>query len=119
MVNEELKQLIKKLYVDGVKTITQEYLDKIHSPIALAYWFMDDGTQRGTIATNCFSLQEQELLVDWMANKWNILCSLQKNKDSYVLHILEESRKKFEELIFPYMIPSMYYKLKYFNAESV
>ena len=104
------------LYIDGVKTITQQYLDKIHSPIALAYWFMDDGTERGTIATNCFSLEEQELLVEWMSNIWNVSCSLQKNKDSYVLHILESSRKHFEELIFPYMIPSMYYKLKYYKA---
>lgn len=46
------------LYSNGVKTITQEYLDKISNPIALAYWFMDDGSNSGILATNCFSEDE-------------------------------------------------------------
>ena len=50
------------LYINRVKTITQEYLDKINHPIALAYWFMDDGTNSGQIATNCFSFEEVKLL---------------------------------------------------------
>ena len=107
------------LYIDGIKTITKQYLDKIHSPLALAYWFMDDGTKSGTIATNCFTLEEQQLLVEWMKEKWNIECSIQKQKDVFILHILEKSRQHFEDLIFPFMIPSMYYKLKYYKAESV
>nr|DAW62876.1 MAG TPA: INTRON-ENCODED ENDONUCLEASE I-SCEI [Caudoviricetes sp.] len=48
-----------------------------------------------------------------MNDKWNVICTLQKNKTNYVLHISQKSRKHFEELIFPFMIPSMYYKLKY------
>lgn len=101
------------LYINNVKTVTQEYLNKIHSPIALAYWFMDDGSREGAIATNSFSLSECELLISWMNDKWNVICTLQKNKTNYVLHISQKSRKHFEELIFPFMIPSMYYKLKY------
>lgn len=112
------------LYKEDVKTITQEFLDKINSPIALAYWFMDDGTYRGTFATNGFSEHEVDLLIKWMKEKWNIICTKQQNIQSsvqYVIHISEQSRKYFEELIFPYMIPSMYYKLKFLPqlAESV
>ena len=112
------------LYINNVKTITQKFLDKIHSPIALAYWFMDDGTYNGTFATNGFSEHEIDLLIAWLKEKWNIDCTKQKNKQStiqYVIHIKSESRKHFEELIFPYMIPSMYYKLKFLPqlAESV
>lgn len=110
------------LYPNKVKTITQEYLDKINNPIALAFWFMDDGSECGTIATNCFSLEEVELLINWLKNKWNIISTKQKNKENYVLHISQKSRLDFERLIFPYVVPSMYYKLKFLdilNAESV
>lgn len=110
------------LYPNKIKTITQEYLDKINHPIALAYWFMDDGTENGVIATNCFSLQEVELLINWLKTKWNIISTKQKNKSNYVLYISQKSRLDFERLIFPYIVPSMYYKLKFLNilkAESV
>lgn len=112
------------LYTNDVKTITQNFLDKIHSPTALAYWFMDDGTYIGNLATNSFSEQEVDLLINWLKNTWNVDCSKEVNKQStiqYIIHIKASSRKHFEELIFPYMIPSMYYKLKYLSqlAESV
>lgn len=101
------------LYINGIKTITEEYLNKINHPIALAYWFMDDGTYRGTLATHCFSLHEVELLKDWMLKFWKIECSIQKNLNNYILYIKQISRLKFETLIFPYIVPSMYYKLQY------
>lgn len=110
------------LYPNRTKTLTQEYLDKIDHPIALAYWFMDDGTFSGNIATNCFTLSEHNLIKQWMKNKWNLHCSIQKTLNSYNIHILAESRYDFEQLIFPYIIPSMYYKLKFLDvlkAESV
>ena len=110
------------LYLNGVKTITKEYLNRIIHPIALAYWFMDDGSESGIIATNCFSLEEVELLISWLKTKWDIISTKQKNKDNYVLYISQKSRLDFERLIFPYMVPSMYYKLKFLDilkAESV
>ncbi len=110
------------LYPEDTKTITQDYLNKIHNPIALAYWFMDDGTFNGQIATNCFSESEHDLIINWMNNVWHISCTKQKNKNQFTLHISQKSRLDFERLIFPYMIPSMYYKLKFLDvlkAESV
>ena len=85
---------------------------------------MDDGTYIGNLATNSFSEQEVDLLINWLKDIWNIDCSKEINKQSttqYIIHIKANSRKHFEELIFPYIIPSMYYKLKYLSqlAESV
>ena len=108
-------QIRNLLYINDVKTITQTFLDKIHSPIALAYWFMDDGSNDGVLATNAFTLSELDLLQNWLKEKWAIKTTLQKNKSNFVIYIRQESRKHFEELIFPYMIPSMYYKLKFLN----
>ena len=50
-----------------------------------------------------------------MKEKWNIDCSKQKNKSNFIIHILEHSRLDFEQLIFPYVVSSMYYKLKYLS----
>ena len=105
------------LYVNNCKTISQEYLNLINHPIALAYWFMDDGTNRGTFATNCFSEQEVNLLVTWLKEKWGIIATKQKNLNQFVIHISAKSRKLFEDLIKPYVIPSMEYKLLYNNCE--
>lgn len=115
-------EIYKLLYPNNIKTITQEYLHKINNPIALAFWFMDDGTYSGQIATNCFTEQEVDLLINWMKEKWNIDCSKHKNSSSFVIYLKESTRLDFERLIFPYMIPSMYYKLKFLDilkAKSV
>lgn len=104
------------LYSNEVKTVTKEYLNMITSPVALAYWFMDDGCVDGTIATNFFPLEECELLAKWMYSKWKVKCTIHKaNNNQYTIYILAESRIHFKELIFPYMVSSMYYKLKYLS----
>lgn len=115
-------EIYNLLYLNGIKTITEKYLNRINNPIALAYWFMDDGTYQGTLATNCFRENEVDLMVSWMSEKWNIICTKQKHLDNFVLYISQKSRLDFERLIFPYIVPSMYYKLKFLDilkAESV
>lgn len=107
------------LYPNGIKTITREYLDKITNPIALAYWFMDDGCNDGTLATNCFSETEVDLLIDWLRSKWNIKSRKWSRAECFVIYISKESRLDFERLIFPYMLPSMYYKLKYLDILKI
>lgn len=108
--------LYNLLYINGIKTITKEYLNKITHPIALAYWFMDDGSASGIIATNCFTLQEVILLQEWLYKKWDIFTTIRNvTKNQYVLYIPAKTRFQFEAIIFPYIIPSMYYKLKYLN----
>lgn len=113
--HEEITKLYNLFYPNGTKIITKELLNKIDHPIALAYWFMDDGTERGTFATNCFTEQEVDLLINWMKEKWDIECTKQKNKSNFAIHISATSRLKFETLIFPYVVSSMYYKLKYLS----
>lgn len=109
----EFDKIYNILYIDGKKVITKEYLALITHPIALAYWFMDDGCKKGTFATNCFSEQEIDLLISWLNAKWNIECTKQKNLNNYVIHIKNKSREAFENLIYPYIIPEMKYKLIY------
>lgn len=108
-------ELRKLLYPNEIKTITTQYLDKIHHPIALAYWFMDDGSNNGVLSTNGFTLPEVNLLANWLLKKWNIETTVQKNANCYTLYIKAVSRKRFDDIIRPYIIPSMKYKLKFFE----
>lgn len=105
-------------YIDGIKTVTKEWLDKI-TPRALAFWFMDDGTNSGTLATNSFSYEEVSLIKDWFKEKYNINTSIhtQKSKSGtqYLIYILANSRPHFYELVKPYIIPSMEYKFNNWN----
>ena len=54
-------ELYNQFYVNGVKTVTQEWCDKLTAE-SIAFWFMDDGCNSGTLATNSFSKEECELL---------------------------------------------------------
>ena len=58
-----------------------------------------------------FSLEECELIKEWLNHKWNIEVTVQSFNHN--IYIRECSRFDFENLIFPYIVPSMYYKLKY------
>lgn len=108
-------ELRKLLYPNEIKTITAQYLDKIHHPIALAYWFMDDGSNRGVLSTNGFTLPEVNLLANWLLEKWNIETTVQKNANCHTIYIKAISRKRFDDIIRPYIITSMKYKLKFFE----
>ena len=111
--HEEFTKIYNIVYKNRIKTITKEWLDKINHPIALAFWFMDDGSKVGTLATCCFSIEECKLLQDWLLTKWGIETSLQIHGNWPMIYIKMSSRFTFEKLIFPYIVPSMYYKLKY------
>lgn len=109
----------KDLYPNNNKTVTLEWLNKI-TPRGLAFWFMDDGCNDGTIATNSFSLDEHKLIQTWFKDTYGIECTIHNaSNNQHTIYIKMGSREKFEKLIFPYMIPSMYYKLKKLDPNSV
>lgn len=111
--------LYQELYKNGVKTITKEYLDKL-TPKSLAFWFMDDGCYSGTLATNCFSKEECELIKEWLKDTYNIETTLVKTpKNQFLIYIRAKSRQTFYDLVFPYFIPSMLYKINDWNLKTV
>ena len=104
-----------------VKTITPELIEKLPmDPILLAVWFMDDGSARddcyaGNIATQCFSLDENHLLQEYL-KKWGIGSNISKHTEAsgqYYLYIPSKSFGKLIEIIEPIVreIPAMVYKL--------
>jgi ubiquinol-cytochrome c reductase cytochrome b subunit len=91
------------------------YLLKYYlNPMALAIWYMDDGSKLGSgfkLATNCFKLSELEKLCNLLHNKFKLNCNLHKDKLSWTIYIKKSSAKQFANLIEPYMVDSMKYKL--------
>ena len=118
LTNPIYTELREKLYPNNVKTVTKEWLEKV-TPRGLAFWFMDDGTNSGAIATNSFSKEECELIVNWFKEKWNIDCSLQSSTinghKQYLVYIKKASRPTFYNLTSEYFIPSMLYKIENWN----
>lgn len=91
-------------------------IGKLLTPMGLAYWLMDDGGNNGVggfqINTNSFSKSEVELLIQVLADNFNLEGKLYKvKKDQYVIRLGRKEYKKLRILILPYFYESMKYKL--------
>ena len=91
-------------------------IEEFLTPLALAIWFMDDGSSLGKgarIATNCFTLEEISFLCEVLKKKYDITatpCKSGANK-GYIIYIHKKSMELFYAIIKPYLLTSMYYKL--------
>jgi hypothetical protein len=91
-------------------------IEDLLTPLALAVWFMDDGSAHNSggcvISTNSFNLDDCQKLQLALRNKWGLLTSLHvQNKVQYRLYLGVGEIHKFKTLIEPFLVPSMRYKL--------
>lgn len=93
------------------------------TPRGLAYWYMDDGgkldynknTKNKSVVLNthsfttcaCAAMSEQ------LSSKFNLICEVRSNKDKKIIVIKDLSYQAFYNLINPYLIQEMRYKLPY------
>jgi len=94
-----------------------EYL----SPMALAIWFMGDGSKNGSslrISTNCFTFEEIHELCKILFIKYNIIATANKagKNRGYILYIHNKSRETFINIVNPYLIKSFKYKFSILPA---
>ena len=112
----------------GIKRVTKEYLDNITHPIALAWWFMDDGSRStnsntAVIHTNGFLLEDVELLAQWLKGKWGVNAAVMTvthsstGKKANVLYLHSDAFVKLANLIRPYVPQCMEYKSKIFTTK--
>ena len=107
---EDIAHLRKVFYPENIKVISEDILSNFNE-ISLAYLFMDDGSydKSGAIIALCnFSQESLILFKDFLLKKWNIEITIRKSK---CIYIKANSRKLFINLIKPYIIPSMMYKI--------
>nr|YP_009720770.1 putative LAGLIDADG DNA endonuclease [Ostreobium quekettii]QGQ61982.1 putative LAGLIDADG DNA endonuclease [Ostreobium quekettii] len=89
-------------------------INKILTPRALAYWFMDDGTYNRSyrFSTQSFPYSDQQILVKVLRNNFGIEATIQKQNRYSTIYILSKSAKGFVELIRPYIHPCFDYKIQ-------
>ncbi|AEG44015.1 intein-containing recombinase RecA [Isoptericola variabilis] len=125
----ELAELHQVVYFgDGKKHITEDYL-KALTPLALAVWYMDDfsfqvrskglqtrtagGSGRAEACVDAMSPGSRERLVEYLRDTHGIDCSLRQRgaRQQWVLQLTTAGTARFQEIIAPYVHPSMQYKL--------
>ncbi|MGD9512709.1 intein-containing recombinase RecA, partial [Mycolicibacterium sp.] len=125
----ELGELRRAVYLgDGKKFLSEDYL-KALSPLALAVWYMDDGgftvrskgmqqrTEGGSgrieICVEAMSEGSQTRLCDYLRDTYGLDVRLRSAgaRGKAVLTFSTAASAQFQELVAPYMAPSMDYKL--------
>ena len=107
-----IKNDITNNYMKIVPLNIEEYL----TPLALAIWFMDDGSKSGSgvrIATNCFSYKEIEFLCNILYKKFKLIATIHSSgpNKGYTVYIQKQSLPLFISIVKGHMLPSLYYKL--------
>jgi recombination protein RecA len=125
----ELAELRETVYFgDGKKHLTWEYLKKL-TPLALAVWYMDDGsftlrskgvqertaggTGRIEICLEAMSLGSRDRLVQYLRDTYGLDATLttRGKRQISVLQFTTAASEKFQKIVAPYVHPSMEYKL--------
>ena len=103
--------LRKWLYPNNKKKLSPKYIQYL-DPLGLAIWYMDDGSKEGTsgylLCTHFFSNEDIEIIQNVLLFKFGINTS--KHKDN-AIYIMSDSKLAFKNLIEPYIVESMKYKL--------
>lgn len=101
-------------YIDKVKVIPVNIYDLL-TPIAIAHWIMGDGAKLNkglVLCTDSFTVQEVITLMNVLKIKYDINSSIQGiHNQRPRIYILQESMPKLINIVQPYLLPSMLYKL--------
>jgi hypothetical protein len=100
---------------EGVKRLPFN-LDQVLTPHIMAVWYMDDGnrtTSRVTLNTHSFGYYEQERVIEIFRNLFGLNCTLVKDRNQFKISIKASSVLDFLDIISPFVIKSMAYKIVY------
>lgn len=123
-VNTQLTNLYRMLYdpETGKKRVNMDTLNMLDDR-AMAIWYMDDGClslpkDRGKIVilcTNSFTLEENELIRDWLYDRYSVWFNINEHKKSgtYNLRRGISDSHKLLDAISPFVVPVLKYKVEY------
>lgn len=109
--NESINEFRYMFYKGRKKVIPIEYLDEYYTPFAMAIHYCDDGSyykRNISIATHSFERKELEKFIDFLYRKYNLELSIHKDNS---IRVKAVSVDKFIELVKPYIIDEMKYKI--------
>lgn len=111
----ELTEIGRLFYRNRQKVVPQG-LEQLLTPLGLAIWFMDDGAAHPTgalINTQSFKKDECEYLQKILKQSFSIThTNLHKDHNGWRLYIGARSRQRFIQIVQPFLLPCMMYKLE-------
>ncbi len=126
-VTQIIREMVLQLYGQvktnaGHKIISRKFLNNLDDE-SIALWYMDDGSmsikkrRNGKphgieVTLNTYlSTGENQIIIDYFLDVWDIRWGLNKSKNSYRLRMGKTEAKKMFKIINPYVIDSMKYKI--------
>ena len=91
-------------------------IDKLLTPLALAVWFMDDGSYKSKnhraviLNTQGFSEKDINILIESFFKKFGLKANIRIQKDGLQIIIVGQSAQRFYEIVKPYVLPNFHYK---------
>ena len=114
VTHPEFSQYREHFYSGSRKIVPTSLLNQQFSEFSLAVWLMDDGAvdrRQVRLNTQSFSFTENEALASFLRAKFGIETRLNRDKDRCRLRVVDASIQRLKDLVRPYLIPSMLYKL--------
>jgi hypothetical protein len=104
------------VYPEGSKRVPAGIVELL-DPLALSVWYMDDGGRGGRTPlgmvwnVSSYRAQDRELLREALLDRYGVATTLQRAGTGTHLYIRAQSAAVFVEIVRPFLIPSMLYKL--------
>lgn len=101
----------------GKKKVIPEIIRKLLDAQAMAIWFMDDGSLKSShhktyiIHTLGYTKKDLSLVQKVIEKNFGVKTRIHKQYNKFRLYFLSETANEFRQIIEPYLIPSMKYKL--------
>lgn len=117
--HRDITELRNEFYQNKRKIIPENIGKYLKNPLTLAVWFMDDGNAIGAkklfrgyhINSQSFTDEENMILKKTLSAIYGLSIGLEKNHGHYRMYVNKSSADRFKNLVAPYIIPSMQYKL--------
>ncbi len=106
----------QQFYRDGRKSVPR-LTGRWLKPRGLAYWFMDDGSLKWRqsravlLNTQGYDRSDVEMLARVLTQQFALETMLRRQVEGYQIVIVGRSLDRFVDLITPYLLPSMTYKI--------
>lgn len=108
-------ELYNLFYISG-KKVVPSIIEDLLTPLSLSYWIADDGSwnkpgKYTVLCTDSFTLEEVELLIEVLNNKFNLKCYKCRQGTSYRIIIPSYSIPVLRNLLAAHMAPMMRHKI--------
>jgi len=116
-------EIYNLFYVNGVKVVPNNIYELL-TPLAFAQWIQGDGGFKSKgiyLCTDSYTIQDVVRLMNVLIIRYDLKCTLHKasNGKGYRIYISRNSVGKVVNIVLPYLVPSMYYKIGIVNNGSI